>query len=59
MLGHRSITHRGRSIMSWSEWFLAVIATIAVGVMCFLIDAHDHEVLQTPEITIHGHSSTN
>lgn len=45
--------------MKWSEWFLALVATIAVGAICYLIDEHDREVLQLPEITVHGHSNAN
>jgi hypothetical protein len=45
--------------MSLKEWILAVIATIAIGVMCAWIDEHDRQILTLPEIQVHGHSSTN
>jgi hypothetical protein len=45
--------------MSLKEWILAVIATIAIGAMCAWIDEHDRQTLTTPEIQVHGHSSTN
>ena len=45
--------------MSLKEWILAVIATIAIGVICAWIDARDQQILTTPEIIVHGHSSTN
>jgi hypothetical protein len=45
--------------MSIKEWILAVIGTIAVGAICYWIDARDQQILTTPEIQVHGHSSTN
>lgn len=45
--------------MSLKEWILAVLGTILVGVVCAWIDAHDKTILTLPEITVHGHSSTN
>jgi hypothetical protein len=45
--------------MNLKEWILAVLGTIAVGVICAWIDGRDHEILTTPEIEVHGHSSTN
>lgn len=45
--------------MSPKEWILAVIATIAIGVICAWIDDRDQQILTTPEIIVHGHSSTN
>ena len=51
---------RGESTMKWSECFLGVVGTILVGVACYYIDEHDRKItLTTPEITVHGHSSTN
>jgi hypothetical protein len=45
--------------MKLSEWFLALVLTIAMGIICYLIDLHDHETLTTPEITVHGPSNAN
>jgi hypothetical protein len=45
--------------MSLKEWILAVIGTIAVGVICAWIDARDQLMLIAPEIQVHGHSRTN
>jgi hypothetical protein len=45
--------------MSLKDWILAVIGTIAVGVICAWIDARDEQILTTPEIQVHGHSRTN
>ena len=45
--------------MNLKEWILGVIGTIAVGVACAWIDAHDQQTLILPEIQIHGHDNTN
>jgi hypothetical protein len=45
--------------MKWSDWFLGIIATLALGTICYLIDLNDKQVLTTPEIIVHGHSSAN
>jgi len=45
--------------MSPKEWILAVIGTIAVGVICAWIDARDQHIITINEIQVHGHSSTN
>jgi hypothetical protein len=45
--------------MSPKEWIIAVLGTIAVGVICAWIDDRDHEILMLPEIQIHGHSRNN
>lgn len=44
--------------MSFKEYFLAVVGTILIALYCSWIDEHD-ETLTTPEIVVHGHSSTN
>jgi len=48
-----------QSVMKWSDWFLGIIATLALGTICYLIDLNDKQVLTTPEIIVHGHSSAN
>ena len=45
--------------MSLKEWILAVLGTIAVGVICAWIDNRDQQILIAPEIQVHGHSRTN
>lgn len=45
--------------MSPKEWLLAVLGTIAVGVICAVMDDRDRTILTLPEIQVHGHSRTN
>lgn len=59
-LGGRALRSFNRqSVMKWSDWFLGIIATVALGVICYLTDLNDKQVLTTPEIIVHGYSSTN
>ena len=45
--------------MKWTDWFLGLIATMALGAICYLADLNDKQVLTTPEIQVHGYSSAN
>lgn len=51
--------HRESTGMNWKEWILAVIGTLVIGILCAELDERDREKLTLPEITVHGHSSTN
>lgn len=45
--------------MKLSDWIWAIVATFAVWAACTLYEGYVKEPISLPEITVHGHSSTN
>ena len=58
-MGYRTFRPLDRQSMKWSDWFLGLIATMALGAICYLADLNDKQVYITPEIIVHGSSSAN